>query len=68
MHRVEKKYSDTIEWLDSLNQNKIVPGLERIAKLMNILENPQKKMKLIIKILLMKLERLLKDYIPLWTK
>ena len=48
MHRVEKKYSDAIEWLDSLNQNKIVPGLERIAKLMNILENPQKKMKLII--------------------
>ena len=48
MRRVEKKYSDAIEWLDSLNQNKIVPGLERIAKLMNILENPQKKLKIII--------------------
>jgi len=48
MRRVEKKYSDAIEWLNSLNQNKIVPGLERIAKLMNILENPQKKLKIII--------------------
>ena len=48
MNRAEKKYSVAIKWLDSLNQNKIVPGLERITKLMNILGNPQKKMKLII--------------------
>ena len=48
MHRAEKKYSDAVKWLDSLNQNKIVPGLERIAKLMNILGNPQKKLKLIV--------------------
>jgi len=48
MHRAEKKYSIAIKWLDSLNQNKIVPGLERITKLINILGNPQKKLKLII--------------------
>ena len=48
MYRHEKKYSDAIKWLDSLNQNKIVPGLERITKLMDLLENPQRKLKLII--------------------
>ena len=48
MHPAEKKYLNATEWLESLNQNKIVPGLERIAQLMNMLENPQKRLKLII--------------------
>tara|TARA_B100000029_G_scaffold47482_1_gene43571 strand:- start:45 stop:1148 length:1104 start_codon:yes stop_codon:yes gene_type:complete len=48
MHRAQKKYYEALHWLDSQNQNKIVPGLERIAELMNILKNPQKKLKLII--------------------
>ena len=48
MHRAQKKYSKMHQWLDSQNQNKIVPGLERITELMNILKNPQKKLKLII--------------------
>jgi len=48
MHRAQKKYSEALHWLDSQNQNKIVPGLERITELMNLLKNPQKKLKLII--------------------
>ena len=48
MYRAQKKYYEALHWLDSQNQNKIVPGLERIAELMNILKNPQKKLKLII--------------------
>ena len=44
----QKKYTEILDWLDSQNQNKIIPGLERITKLMNILKNPQKNLKLII--------------------
>ena len=43
----QKKYTEILDWLDSQNQNKIIPGLERIAKLMNILKNPQKISQLI---------------------
>jgi len=48
MHRAEKSYLEAREWIDSLNQNNIVPGLERITKIMNALENPEKKLDLII--------------------
>ena len=48
MHRAPKKYSEALDWLDSRNQNKIIPGLERITKLMNIMGNPQKNLKLIV--------------------
>ena len=46
MNRREKKYYEAIEWLDSLNLNKIIPGLDRITKLMNILDDPQDKLKI----------------------
>jgi len=48
MHRAEKRYLEAREWIDSLNQNNIVPGLERIERIMNALENPEKKLDLII--------------------
>ena len=48
MHRAEKRYLEVREWIDSLNQNNIVPGLERIERIMNALENPEKKLDLII--------------------
>ncbi|MAW93012.1 MAG: hypothetical protein CMA32_00780 [Euryarchaeota archaeon] len=48
MNRREKKYYEAIEWLDSLNLNKIIPGLDRITKLMNILDDPQDKLKIIM--------------------
>ena len=48
MRPAQKKYTRILDWLDSQNQNKIIPGLERITKLMNILKNPQKNLKLII--------------------
>ena len=47
MHRAEESYLEAKEWIDSLNQNNIVPGLERITKIMNALENPEKKLDLI---------------------
>ena len=40
-------YTKAVEWLDRLNQNKIIPGLERIQKLMNIIGNPQNKLRII---------------------
>ncbi len=48
MRRAEKEYFEIIAWLDSLNENKIVPGLERMEKLMNLLGNPQNNLNLII--------------------
>ena len=48
MHRAEKRYLEAREWIDSLNQNNIVPGLERIERIMCALENPEKKLDLII--------------------
>ena len=41
-------YQENIEWLEALNQNKIVPGLERIEKLMNLVGDPQKKARIIM--------------------
>ena len=40
-------YKKAVKWLDGLNQNNIVPGLERISKLMNICNNPQDKLTII---------------------
>ena len=40
-------YKKAVKWLDGLNQNKIVPGLERISKLMNIFNDPQNKLRII---------------------
>ena len=48
MNRLEKNYHKATEWLDSLNLNKIIPGLDRITKLMNFLDNPQDKLKIIM--------------------
>jgi dihydrofolate synthase/folylpolyglutamate synthase len=48
MNAREKNYSKALKWIDSLNQNKIVPGLHRITKLMNHLNNPQNKLKIIM--------------------
>lgn len=44
----QKEYFQIIDWLNSLNENKIIPGLERIEKLMNLLGNPQNDINLII--------------------
>tara|TARA_S200000501_G_scaffold85618_1_gene78381 strand:+ start:2566 stop:3666 length:1101 start_codon:yes stop_codon:yes gene_type:complete len=40
-------YKKSLEWLEDLNQNKIVPGLERIQKIMKLLGNPQDKLRVI---------------------
>jgi len=48
MNRLKKEYLKTMAWLDSLNQNKIFPGLDRIKDLMFILGNPQNLMKTIV--------------------
>ena len=48
MNRREKDYLKAIKWIESLNSNKIVPGLTRIAKLMDSLGNPQNKLEIIM--------------------
>lgn len=48
MNRLEKEYHKIKEWLESLNQNKIVPGLKRINLLMNLLSNPQDELNIIV--------------------
>ena len=48
MRRAEKEYLKIIDWLDSLNENRIVPGLDRMNELMNLLGNPQNNLNLII--------------------
>ena len=48
MYRLKNNYKEIIEWLDLLNQNKIVPGLDRIKKLMRELRNPQNDIKVIV--------------------
>ncbi len=40
-------YKKSLKWLEDLNQNKIVPGLERIQKIMKLLGNPQDKLRVI---------------------
>ena len=41
------QYKRSLDWLESLNQNKIVPGLERITNIMELLGNPQNQLKVI---------------------
>ncbi len=51
IHRVMQNsndYQNAAKWLDGLNQNKIVPGLERIRKLMKLFDDPQNQLRLII--------------------
>ena len=48
MNGREKEYFKAIQWIDSLNQNKIIPGLTRITKLMDCLDNPQNRLKIIM--------------------
>ncbi len=42
------KYNKALNWLHELNQNKIVPGLERIKQLMKLVENPHNKLRIIM--------------------
>jgi len=48
MNRLKKDYREILDWLDFLNEGKIVPGLDRIEELMHHLENPQKKLEIIM--------------------
>ena len=48
MYRLKNNYLESVKWLDLLNQNKIVPGLDRIRKLMKVLKNPQDDIKVIV--------------------
>ncbi len=50
IYRVIEKlepYEKALAWLDDLNQNKIIPGLERIQKVMDLFGNPQTKIRII---------------------
>ena len=40
-------YNKALIWLEDLNQNKIVPGLERIRTMMRLLGNPQNELRVI---------------------
>ena len=40
-------YRKSLKQLEDLNQNKIIPGLERIQKIMKLLGNPQDKLRVI---------------------
>ena len=40
-------YKKSLKQLEGLNQNKIIPGLERIQKIMKLLGNPQDKLRVI---------------------
>tara|TARA_B100001250_G_scaffold345085_1_gene314347 strand:- start:2245 stop:3345 length:1101 start_codon:yes stop_codon:yes gene_type:complete len=42
-----ENYSEAVKWLDALNQNKIVPGLERIRNLMKLFGNPHNQLRII---------------------
>ena len=48
MNRLKIEYFKILEWLESLNENKIVLGLERMNELMNHLGNPEKELKIIM--------------------
>ncbi len=48
MYRLKNNYLESVKWLDLLNENKIVPGLDRIKKVMKILKNPQNNIKVIV--------------------
>ena len=48
MNRLKKDYVKILDWLDFLNEGKIVPGLERIKELMHHLGNPQEKLEIVM--------------------
>ena len=48
MNRLKKDYVRILDWLDFLNEGKIVPGLERIKELMHHLGNPQEKLEIVM--------------------
>ena len=48
MNRLKKDYIKILDWLDFLNEDKIVPGLERIKELMHHLGNPQEKLEIVM--------------------
>ena len=48
MYRLKNNYLESVKWLDLLNQNKIVLGLDRIKKVMKVLKNPQNDTKVIV--------------------
>ena len=48
MNRLKNDYRKILDWLDFLNEGKIVPGLERIKELMNNLGNPQEKLEIVM--------------------
>ena len=48
MNRLNKMYSKIRNWLESLNENKIVPGLNRMQELMQYLGNPEKELEIIM--------------------
>ena len=48
MNRLKKRYSEILDWLESLNENKIVPGLDRMQELMHYLGNPEKELEIIM--------------------
>ena len=48
MNRLKNDYSKILDWLDLLNEGKIIPGLDRIKELMQNLGNPQKKLEIVM--------------------
>lgn len=48
MHRLKTEYRRILEWLESLNENRIVLGLERMDKLMKHLGNPEKELEIVM--------------------
>ena len=48
MGRLKLEYHKILEWLESLNENRIVPGLERMEKLMKHLGNPEKELEIVM--------------------
>ena len=48
MNRLKNGYLEILNWLDLLNEGKIIPGLDRIKKMMKLLGNPQNKLKIVM--------------------
>ncbi|MED6305447.1 MAG: Mur ligase family protein [Candidatus Thermoplasmatota archaeon] len=48
MGRLKVEYHKILKWLESLNENRIVPGLERMEKLMMHLGNPEKELEIVM--------------------
>ena len=48
MGRLKIEYRKILKWLESLNENRIIPGLERMEKLMMHLGNPEKELEIVM--------------------